>query len=57
MADALALRNHLIEQFERADATADPGRRRGCLTVVIGSALVGFGVRQHARRESISKRA
>jgi len=24
---------------------------------LIGTALVGFGVRQHARRESISKRA
>jgi NADH dehydrogenase len=42
MADALVLRNHLIEQFERADATEDPGTRRGCLTVVIiGGGLVG----------------
>jgi len=43
MADALVLRNHLIEQFERADATADRGVRRGCLTVVvIGGGLVGI---------------
>jgi NADH:quinone reductase (non-electrogenic) len=42
MADALVLRNHLIEQFERADATDNPGVRRGCLTVVIiGGGLVG----------------
>jgi NADH dehydrogenase len=42
MADALALRNHLIEQFERADATADSVRRCECLTVVvIGGGLVG----------------
>jgi NADH dehydrogenase len=37
------LRNHLIEQFERADATSDPTTRRGCLTViVIGGGLVGI---------------
>ena len=42
MADALALRNHLIERFERADAAADPEDRRRCLTVVIvGGGLVG----------------
>jgi NADH dehydrogenase len=42
MADALVLRNHLIECFERADAAADPAQRRGCLTiVVIGGGLVG----------------
>ena len=42
MADALVLRNHLIECFERADAAADAARRRGCLTiVVIGGGLVG----------------
>src|SRR5262245_2250624 len=42
MADAIVLRNHLIEQFERADASADPARRRGCLSVVvIGGGLVG----------------
>src|SRR5262245_55287715 len=33
MADALVLRNHLIEQFERADAAANAVERRGCLTV------------------------
>jgi NADH dehydrogenase len=43
MADALALRNNLIEQLERADATSDPADRRGCLTVVIvGGGLVGI---------------
>jgi NADH dehydrogenase len=42
MADALVLRNHLIECFERADAAADAAERRGCLTVVmIGGGLVG----------------
>ena len=30
---------------------------RCCVKSLIGSALVGFGVRQHARPESISKRA
>jgi NADH:quinone reductase (non-electrogenic) len=43
MSDALVLRNHLIEQLERADATADPSVRRLCLTVVIiGGGLVGI---------------
>lgn len=42
MADALVLRNHVIEQFERADAAPDEERRRRCLTfVVIGGGLVG----------------
>lgn len=42
MADALVLRNHVIEQLERADAAADPAMRRRCLTmVVIGGGLVG----------------
>ncbi len=42
MADALVLRNHLIERFERADAAADPAARRRSLTVVvIGGGLVG----------------
>src|SRR5512143_1248023 len=31
MADALVLRNQLIEQFERADAASEPATRRGCL--------------------------
>jgi NADH dehydrogenase len=42
MADALVLRNHLIEQFEQADAASDSSTRRGCLSVVvIGGGLVG----------------
>lgn len=42
MADALVLRNHFIEQLERADATSDSELRRRCLTfVVIGGGLVG----------------
>ena len=42
MADALVLRNHLIECFERADAATDAAHRRRCLTVVvIGGGLVG----------------
>jgi NADH dehydrogenase len=42
MADALVLRNHLIEQFERADAAPDSTTRGSCLTVVvIGGGLVG----------------
>ena len=42
MADALILRNHLIEQFERADAATDSATRRHALSlVVIGGGLVG----------------
>ena len=42
MADALTLRNHIIEQFERADAASDSMQRGGCLTVVVvGGGLVG----------------
>ena len=42
MADALVLRNHLIEQLERADATPESTSRQRCLTVVIiGGGLVG----------------
>jgi len=42
MADALMLRNRLIEQLERADATTDVARRQQHLTVVvIGGGLVG----------------
>lgn len=41
-ADALLLRNHVIERFERADAEADPRRRARLLTfVVVGGGLVG----------------
>jgi NADH dehydrogenase len=42
MADALVLRNHLIECFERADAArTEAGRRRRLTIVVIGGGLVG----------------
>ncbi len=42
VADALLLRNHLIERFERADIEPDPRRRQQLLTVVvIGGGLVG----------------
>jgi NADH dehydrogenase len=42
LADALVLRNHLIERFERADEQPDPVKRRRLLTfVVIGGGLVG----------------
>jgi NADH dehydrogenase len=42
VADALVLRNHLIERLERADAAQDRENRRACLTVVvIGGGLVG----------------
>ena len=41
-ADALLLRNHLIERFERADVETDSRRRGQLLTiVVIGGGLVG----------------
>ncbi|HEY7614457.1 MAG TPA: FAD-dependent oxidoreductase [Gemmatimonadales bacterium] len=42
MGDALVLRNHLIERFERADAARRETDRQRCLTVVIvGGGLVG----------------
>jgi NADH dehydrogenase len=42
LADALLLRNHVIERFERADVETDPGRKRRQLTfAVIGGGLVG----------------
>jgi NADH dehydrogenase len=42
MADALVLRNHLIEQLERADAASDSAERARYLTiVVIGGGVVG----------------
>ena len=42
VADALLLRNHLIERLERADVEPDPVRRGKLLTtVVIGGGLVG----------------
>lgn len=42
LADALLLRNHVIERFERADAEPDPQRKRQALTfAIIGGGLVG----------------
>jgi NADH dehydrogenase len=42
LADALLLRNHVIECFERADVEADPQRKRWLLTfVIVGGGLVG----------------
>src|SRR4029077_18285716 len=42
LADALLLRNHVIEHFERADVETDPQRKRRLLTfAVIGGGLVG----------------
>ncbi len=42
LADALLLRNHVIERFERADVEADPRRKAQLLTfVIIGGGLVG----------------
>jgi NADH:ubiquinone reductase (H+-translocating) len=42
LADALLLRNHVIERFERADVEVDPERKRRLLTfAIIGGGLVG----------------
>jgi len=42
LADAMVLRNHIIERFERADVEADAERKRKQLTfIVIGGGLVG----------------
>ena len=42
LADAIYLRNHVIDAFEHADATADEAHRRRLLSfVVIGAGLVG----------------
>ena len=42
LADALLLRNYVIERFERADVETDPQRKRRQLTfVIIGGGLVG----------------
>jgi NADH dehydrogenase len=42
LADALLLRNHVIERFERADQETDPGHKRRLLTfAIIGGGLVG----------------
>jgi NADH:ubiquinone reductase (H+-translocating) len=42
LADALLLRNHVIERLERADVERDAGRKRRLLTfAIIGGGLVG----------------
>jgi NADH dehydrogenase len=42
LADALMLRSHIIERFERADVELDPARKRQLLTfAIIGGGLVG----------------
>jgi NADH:quinone reductase (non-electrogenic) len=42
LADALLLRNYVIERFERADVETDPARRAQLLTcIIIGGGLVG----------------
>jgi len=42
LADALLLRNHVIERLERADVETDPQRKRRLLTfAIIGGGLVG----------------
>jgi NADH dehydrogenase len=42
LADALLLRNHIIERFERADVELDLARKRRQLTfIIIGGGLVG----------------
>ena len=42
VADALLLRNHVIERLERADVAANPERKRQLLTfAIVGGGLVG----------------
>ncbi len=42
LADAIALRNRIIDAFEQADVESDPARKKQLLTiVVIGAGLVG----------------
>lgn len=42
MADAIGVRNHIIDCFERADVELDPDRRRSLMTfVIVGGGLVG----------------
>src|SRR4051812_48147993 len=42
LADAIALRNHVIQTFERADVETDPARKKALLTfVIVGGGLVG----------------
>ena len=54
LADAMRIRNHVIDVFERADSEPDPGRRRALLTFVVagggfsGAELAG-GLNDFAR--------
>lgn len=42
MGDAIFLRNHAIQLFERADVEKDPGRKASLLTfIIVGAGLVG----------------
>jgi NADH dehydrogenase len=42
MGDAIYLRNHCIQRFERADVEKDPAKKRAALTfVVVGAGFVG----------------
>jgi NADH dehydrogenase len=42
LADAILMRNHVIELFEQADVEVDPQRKRAQLTfVIVGAGLVG----------------
>src|SRR5262249_16299304 len=43
LADAVAIRNHVGERFERADSETDPEQRRALLTfVVVGGGATGI---------------
>jgi len=68
LADAIALRNRIIDAFEQADVESDPARKKQLLTIVIiGAGLVGVelvgelteflsnicGTYQHIRYEEI----
>ena len=42
MGDAIFVRNHCIQRFERADVETDPAKKRAALTfIVIGAGFVG----------------
>lgn len=42
LGDAMFVRNHIIQRFERADAERDPARKRAALTfVMVGAGFVG----------------
>ena len=51
VADALLLRNHVIEQFERADSERDPDRKRRDLDRPARGGQVRSGQGEHAQRE------